>query len=128
VLKITSQESRNGIVLECEGRIVFGEETTLLCAASAHYGRDVILDLSKVEAIDAAGFGALIALQAAGIYLQLANPNAAVLAALHRLKLDTVFAVRTATECVKESPPDVERLAPKRERALESIMPANVGA
>jgi anti-anti-sigma regulatory factor len=45
-----------------------------LCTVVRQESRNVVLDLSKVDAIDAAGVGALIALQAAGVYLRLLNP------------------------------------------------------
>jgi anti-anti-sigma regulatory factor len=34
-----------------------------------------VLDLTQVDAIDAAGIGALASLQAAGVYLKLMNPT-----------------------------------------------------
>jgi len=43
----------------------------LLCAVIQQHGRDIIVDLSGVTAIDAAGIGALVSLQAAGTYLRL---------------------------------------------------------
>ncbi|HWO31583.1 MAG TPA: hypothetical protein VNO32_22545 [Candidatus Acidoferrum sp.] len=43
-----------------------GQESTLFCAAVPHYGRDMIVDLSGVSPIEAAGIGALVSLQAAG--------------------------------------------------------------
>jgi anti-anti-sigma regulatory factor len=51
-----------------------GLESTLLCAAVPHYGRDIIVDLSGVSAIEAAGIGALVSLQAAGESLTAATP------------------------------------------------------
>ncbi|MGC1784676.1 MAG: STAS domain-containing protein [Acidobacteriaceae bacterium] len=54
-------------ILRCQGRIVRGQETAILCAAAQQNGRDVILDLSQVNAIDAGGLGALVSLRAAGI-------------------------------------------------------------
>jgi len=51
--------------VRCYGGLVYGRESALLCAAVPHHRRDIIVDLSGVTAIDAAGIGALVSLQAA---------------------------------------------------------------
>ena len=51
--------------MRCYGGLVYGRESALLCAAVPHHRRDIIVDLSGVTAIDAAGIGALVSLQAA---------------------------------------------------------------
>ena len=81
------------IILRCAGRIVRGSETAILCSAAQQQGRDVVLDLSQVEAIDAAGLGALVSLQAAGIYLKLMNPTEQVRDILRVTGLDSVFEI-----------------------------------
>jgi anti-anti-sigma factor len=89
-----SVENLDGIIiLRCAGRIVRGEETALLCSAAHHQGRNVILDLRQVDAIDAAGIGALVSLQAAGIYLKLADPTDQVREILRVTKLDSIFEI-----------------------------------
>ena len=93
MLTVTVERLEDAVVLRCEGRIVRGEETAILCLVAQQRGRDVILDLAKVEAIDAAGIGALVLLQAAGIYLKLANPTAQVQETLKLTKLDTIFEI-----------------------------------
>ena len=93
MLHVTIEESGKTAILHCAGRIVRGYETALLCAAVGQYGRNIIVDLSKVDAIDAAGVGALIALQAAGIYLQLLNPTRAIREVLRVTRLDSVFEI-----------------------------------
>jgi len=93
VLHVTIEEKDETVILHCIGRIVRGHETALLCAAAGRYGRNVILDLTEVDAIDAAGAGALISLQAAGIYLQLRNPNKAIVEVLRVTRLDSVFEI-----------------------------------
>jgi len=80
-------------VLRCSGRIVRGDETALLCAAIQQQKRAIILDLTEVEAIDAAGIGLLVTLQAAGFYLTLMNPTAHVRDTLRVTKLDTIFEI-----------------------------------
>jgi anti-anti-sigma factor len=96
VLSITTEELGNDVILRCAGRIVRGEETRVLCTAVSHAGRNIVLDLSKVDALDAAGIGALIALQAAGIYLQLMNPSSAIREVLRVTGLNTVLEIRAS--------------------------------
>jgi anti-anti-sigma factor len=96
VLSIATEELGNDVILRCAGRIVRGEETRVLCTAVSHAGRNIVLDLSKVDALDAAGIGALIALQAAGIYLQLMNPSSAIREVLRVTGLNTVLEIRAS--------------------------------
>ena len=93
VEELGNKELSKSVILRCAGRIVRGEETRILCAAVSHAGQNIVLDLSKVDALDAAGIGALIALQAAGIYLQLMNPPDAIREVLRVTKLDSVFEI-----------------------------------
>jgi anti-anti-sigma factor len=93
MLTVTVEKLDVGLVLHCAGRIVRGDETALLCAASRQHGRTVMLDLEKVEVIDAAGIGALVALQAAGIYVQLMNPNERVREILRVTQVDSLFEI-----------------------------------
>jgi anti-anti-sigma regulatory factor len=83
-------------VLRCHGRIVRGEESALLCAAVQHHGRDVVLDLGGVSAIDAAGIGALVSLQAAGVYLKIMNATEPVRTVMRLTGSDTVFEISAA--------------------------------
>jgi anti-anti-sigma factor len=64
-----------------------------LCAAIQQHEQEITLDLRGVTSIDAAGMGALVSLQAAGIYLRLADPTAAVRDLLTLTKLDSVFEI-----------------------------------
>ncbi len=92
MLKVSVNHVGNAAILKCEGRIVRGEESRLLCAAIG--SGEAVLDLSGVDAIDAAGIGMLVSLQAAGIYLTLLNPNESVNAVLQLTGLETVFDIR----------------------------------
>lgn len=87
------------VTLRCHGRIVRGEETKLLCAVLRKKVREITLDLRDVTEIDAAGIGALVSLQASGIYLTLSNPTPTVREVLRLTKLDSVF------EIVEAEPP-----------------------
>jgi len=93
VLRVKSEEIHDSVVLRCAGRIVKGEEIALLCPAIRQRKRNIILDLSEVDGIDAAGVGALISLQAAGIYLQLMNPTKAVREVLQVTGVDSVLEI-----------------------------------
>ncbi|GAC1516717.1 MAG: hypothetical protein NVS1B11_38060 [Terriglobales bacterium] len=53
----------------------------------------MFLDLANIETIDAAGIGALVSLQAAGIYLKLLNPTERVVDLLRVTKLNSIFEV-----------------------------------
>ena len=87
-------ENLGGITsLRCAGRIVGGDETAILCAAVQQGRRHVVLDLAEVAAVDAAGIGALVSLQAAGVYLTLLNPTEQVRKVLKVTKLDSILEI-----------------------------------
>ena len=93
MLTVTAHHVAEIVVLRCRGRLVRGEESALLCAAVRHHGRDVVLDFGEVSAIDAAGIGALVSLQAAGVYLKLLNPTGPVRDVLRLTRLEAVFEI-----------------------------------
>jgi len=93
MLTVSVEDLGNNVILRCAGRIVRGDEAVLLCAALRHRGRDIALDLARVDAIDAAGLGALISLQAAGVYLRLLNPTNVVRETLRVAHLDSFFEI-----------------------------------
>jgi anti-anti-sigma factor len=117
VLRVKSEELGDSVILRCSGRMVRGEETALLCAAVRLRGRNVVLDLGEVDALDAAGVGALISLQAAGIYLQLANPAKAVREVLRVTGMESVF------EICSFAPREMERDAERSTRAVPALLP-----
>ncbi len=93
MLTVTAKDSDDGVVLQCQGRLVRGYETTVLCAAVSQRARNVTLDLTEVDAIDAAGIGALVSLQASGIYLTLLNPTEQVREVLRVTQLESIFEI-----------------------------------
>lgn len=107
MLTVTLENVGDGVVLNCSGRIVRGQETALLCSAVQHHGKNVILDLSRVDGIDAAGIGALIALRAAGIYLTLRNPSHPVSEVLRVTQLDSVLEIDVAESSPPAGPPAI---------------------
>jgi anti-anti-sigma factor len=94
VLNVTTQNLGDVTILRCSGRIVRGEETALLCAAIQQQQRNIMLDLTEIETIDAAGIGLLVTLQAAGFYLTLMNPNSHVREILRITKVDSILEIR----------------------------------
>jgi anti-anti-sigma factor len=100
ILNVTVESARGVVTVRCHGRLVRGQETVLLCAVIQQHGRDIILDLGGVAAIDAAGIGALLSLQAAGIYLRLVSPSLTVRQILRSTSLDSVFEI-SESECTE---------------------------
>jgi len=90
---VTAEDVGNIVILHCAGRLVRGEETSVLCAAIHLRGRNIAIDLSNVDGIDAAGVGALLALQAADVYLKVLNPSTAVREVLRITKLESVLEI-----------------------------------
>ena len=103
MLNITFESARRVVTVRCQGRLVFGLGSALFGAAVPHHRREVIIvDLSGVTAIDAAGIGALISLRAAGTYLRLVDPSETVRRVLRLTNLDSVFDI-SESECRKET-------------------------
>lgn len=92
MLTVSVQNFGGVTVLNCQGRLVRGEEISLLCAA-VRLSETAILDMSGVEAIDAAGIGVLVSLQAAGVYLTLLNPSESVRNVLRLTGVESIFAI-----------------------------------
>src|ERR1700730_16203263 len=102
VLNVAVESVRGVVTVRCQGRLVRGQETALLCAVIQQHGRDIILDLSGVVAIDAAGIGALVSLQAAGTYLRLVRPSERIRQVLSLTNLHSFFDI-SESECRKET-------------------------
>jgi anti-anti-sigma factor len=101
VLNITFESARRVVTVRCQGRLVCGLESALFGAAVPLHRREIIIvDLSGVTAIDAAGIGALISLRAAGTYLRLVEPSETVRQVLRLTNLHTVFDI-SESECRK---------------------------
>ena len=102
MFSVTLEDAGEVVVLHCQGSLVKGQETGVLCAAVKHHGREIVLDLGKVSTIDAAGIGALISLQTAGIYLRLENPTKAVRDVLRLTGMDSVFEISEPGEPLRK--------------------------
>jgi anti-anti-sigma regulatory factor len=64
----------------------------LMCPAARQEGRNVVLDLTQVDAIDVAEIGGLVSLQATGVYLKLMPPQQ-VRDTLKVTNLDSIFEI-----------------------------------
>lgn len=94
MLRIKTLKSIDGTtIVGCHGQIAHNAETSLLCLAVGLGDRAVILDLTHTTAIDRSGFGALISLQAAGIFLTLRNPTEHVLRELRLRQMQSLFQI-----------------------------------
>lgn len=96
MLTVSVQNIDGVTILKCRGRLVRGTEKSLLCAAARLTG-NLTLDISELDAIDAAGIGLLISLQAAGIYPILLNPTDSVRRVLMLTGVDTVVQISTSS-------------------------------
>jgi anti-sigma B factor antagonist len=100
-LKITKRTVDGILAFECNGRIVFGDETSLLRdevkKAIADGNKRIVLNLGEVNYIDSGGLGTLVALHTtahvAGGSIKLANLTKRVGDLLQVTKLLTVFEV-----------------------------------
>jgi anti-anti-sigma factor len=102
LLNVTIENVRGLVTVRCYGRLVYGRESALFCAAVTRHRRDIIVDLSGVTAIDAAGIGVLVSLQDAGTRLRLVDPSEAVQQVLRLTNLDAVFDIFDS-ECRTET-------------------------
>ena len=80
MLKVDIQSAPPVVTLVCSGRIVLGVEAeTLRCVATARSERHLLLELSHVSRIDAAGLGVLVELhrwaEQRSATLTIANPS-----------------------------------------------------
>lgn len=99
-LKVTTQTKDGVLVVNCSGRIVFGEESSLLretVKENISSNNRVVLNLGEVNYIDSGGLGTLVALrttaQNAGGTIKLVNLTKRVNDLLQVTKLLTVFDV-----------------------------------
>jgi anti-anti-sigma factor len=95
-VEITTQHSDNVTTIWCKGRIVLGDDLhRLKVAALSQNTPEVMLDLSSVNLIDAAGLGALVDVhkrfQCAGKEMELRDPTRFVSHIFRVTCLDTVF-------------------------------------
>jgi anti-sigma B factor antagonist len=110
-LKLTVRTLNDGIVVvDCVGRIVFGEESSLLrdrVRALISAGSRIVVNLGEVTYIDSGGLGTLVALyttaQNSDASVKLANLTRRVGDLLQVTKLLTVFDVYDTEEKAVQS-------------------------
>lgn len=102
-LKLTTRNKEGILVVDCIGRIVFGEESSLLrdtVKKEIPENKRIILNLGEVTYIDSGGLGTLVSLhttaQLGGSSIKLANLTKRVGDLLQVTKLLTVFDVRNS--------------------------------
>jgi anti-sigma B factor antagonist len=108
-LRITSRTLDGVLVVQCSGRIVFGEESSLLretLKRAVAENKRIVLNLGEVSYIDSGGLGTIVALhttaQMAGSSIKLANLTKRVGDLLQVTKLLTVFDVyNSESEAIK---------------------------
>jgi anti-sigma B factor antagonist len=109
-LKLSSRTVDGIAVLDCAGRIVFGDESSLLRESARKLiseNKRVVLNLSGVNYIDSGGLGILVSLYTtahkAGGSIKLANLTERVGDLLQITKLLTVFEVHDSVEKALDS-------------------------
>ncbi len=109
-LKLNTRVEKGVTIVDCDGRIVFGEESALLRDTLKKMiveNSRIVLNLSGISYIDSGGLGTLVALyttaQNAGGSVKLANLTQRVDDLLQVTKLLTVFEVYDSEEKAVES-------------------------
>jgi anti-sigma B factor antagonist len=109
-LKLSAHTVRGILVVSCEGRIVFGEESAELRDTVRRLLQDnprIVLNLSGVNYIDSGGLGTLVALfttaHSAGGSIKLCNLTQRVGDLLQVTKLVTVFEVYDTEDAAIDS-------------------------
>jgi len=104
-LSLETRVTEDVAVIRCKGRIAYGIEAAALSGEIAELApqpRRVVIDLSGVEMIDAAGLGELVsvavAAQASGCSIMLAAPGNLIRQLLELTKLTSVFEVHPTLE------------------------------
>jgi anti-sigma B factor antagonist len=99
-LKLSTSTKDGVLVVNCSGRIVFGEESTFIrekLKKALSENNRILLDLGEVNYIDSGGLGTLVALRTsalnAGGTIKLSNLTKRVGDLLQVTKLLTVFDV-----------------------------------
>ena len=107
-LRLLTHVSGDVFVIECEGRIVFGDEGATLrerLVSLLSGTPKIVMNLRQVSRIDSGGIGVLVGFFVStrnrGGDLKLVSPNRHVTDVLRRTNLDTIFAVyRNCDEAV----------------------------
>ncbi len=101
MLQLLAQRSGDMVVLQCSGKVVAGEGLKgLQRTATTQRATALIIDLRRVEALDAAGLGTFLRIKqwcdAQGMNLKFINPGKRVQEVLALTALDSVLDVHPA--------------------------------
>ena len=105
--RIQPEYAVGATILHCQGPLVYGEPSAMMLHAGETYTtRELIVDLTGVDAVDASGLGALVGLEkwarTAGVRIRLLNPSKYLRELLQLTKLDRVFEIAfSAAECAQ---------------------------
>ena len=109
-LRISTRTRDGVLIVDCSGRLVFGEETAALrdlVKDSLLESKQILLNLSGVDYIDSGGLGTLVSLftsaRSLGGAIKLANLTPRVGDLLQVTKLVTVFEVYNSEELAIQS-------------------------
>ena len=109
-LKLSNRNEHGILVVDCVGRIVFGDETGYLRDTVKQMlleNKRIVLNLGEISYIDSGGLGTLVALYtsatSAGASIKLANLTKRVGDLLQVTKLLTVFEVYDSEEKALEA-------------------------
>jgi anti-sigma B factor antagonist len=99
-MRLKTSTTADLAVIHCEGRLVWGIEAALLVdeiEGLLSQSRQIVIDLSGVQQIDASGLGELVsvaaAAQASGCAIKLAVPGDFIRRVLTLTRLTSVFAI-----------------------------------
>ena len=127
-LSLETRVTEDVTVICCKGRIAYGIEAAALFGEIAELApetRRVVIDLSGVEMIDAAGLGALISValtaQASQFWVKLAAPGNLIRQLLELTKLTSVFEVHPTLDAASR-PVDKRHDGPPRVTTLVSAL------
>jgi anti-sigma B factor antagonist len=108
--KIKIREFKRVSIVDCAGRLVFGDEALELrerCKELIKTQKVLVINLAGVSYIDSGGLGVLVGLltsaRAAGGDVKLAGPNTRALEVLTITHLDSVFDIHFNAEKAAES-------------------------
>ena len=105
MLRVITNQTGNVASLTVQGQIVRGETDALRAAVLSHSDASVlVLDLARVNTIDAGGLGVMLELrqfaESRGIEFRLKNITKLVRRILEITRLDSVFSVTDGSESV----------------------------
>ena len=116
MLKVETQSASEFVTLRCAGRIVLGVEAeTLRCLVTSRHERILVLDLRRVQGVDAAGLGLLVELHQWAMksnrLLVIANPSRRVTLLIAMTDLHRVLQLAASVGHYRTAEPEQEPVA-----------------